>query len=279
MSIDPKTGLYFEEYGQQNPRSIVFLHGGGIAGWMWRYQVEYFKSSYHCLVPDLPEQGQSTGAGPFSIDGAADSIAEFIRGHAHDGRANVVGLSEGAVVVVALLSRHPETIDHAVSSSAILRPLPGGGLYSEKALRWTYRWFMAPFKNNDGYIRLNMRSSAGVAEEFFTDFKRSFQQTTEDGFANMLSSAISYRLPPHLGEANVPVLVVVGQREYRQMIDSGRDLVQALPQARGVMVTLGKGSSLAREHNWAMTAPQLFNATVGAWIEDQPLPAELLNLE
>jgi pimeloyl-ACP methyl ester carboxylesterase len=279
MSIDPKTGLYFEEYGQENPRTIVFLHGGGIAGWMWRYQVEYFKGQYHCLVPDLPGQGQSAGVGIFSIDGVADSLAEFIRSQAHEGKANVVGLSEGAVVVVALLSRHPEQIDHAVSSSAILRPLPGGGLYSEKTLRWTYRWFMAPFKNNDGYIRLNMHSSAGVPDEFFADFKQTFQQTTEDGFARMMSGAISYRLPAHLQEVTVPVLVVVGQREYKQMIDSGRDLLHALPNAHGVMVSLGQGSSLAKEHNWAMTAPQLFNATVAAWIEDRSLPAELLALE
>ena len=40
-------------------------------------------------------------------------------------RAHVVGLSEGAQVVVALLSRHPEVVDQRMISSAILRPLPG----------------------------------------------------------------------------------------------------------------------------------------------------------
>ena len=33
--------------------------------------------------------------------------------------------------------------------------------------------------------------------------------------------------------------------------------------------------SLAEEHNWNLTAPDLFNQTLRAWITDQPLPPEL----
>jgi pimeloyl-ACP methyl ester carboxylesterase len=278
MAFDPKTGLYFEEAGPEKASSIVFLHGGGIAGWMWRHQVEFFKGKYHCLVPDLPEQGQSVAVGPFSVESAADRIAEFILSQGHGGKAHVVGLSEGALVVVSLLSRHPHVIDHAVSSSAILRPMPGQSLYTPGLFKLSYRWFMAPYKNNDWWIRLNMRGAAGVGEEFFPEFKKSFQETTESGFTNIMYSALHFHLPSGLEQANVPVLVVVGALEYKQMIQSGRDLLAVLPHAQGVMVSLGKGSSLAKEHNWAMTAPALFNATVQAWIEDRPLPDELLPL-
>jgi pimeloyl-ACP methyl ester carboxylesterase len=63
MPIDPKSNLYFESSGPDNaagPRpAIVFLHGGGIAGWMWREQVKSFKAEYHCLVPDLPGLGKN----------------------------------------------------------------------------------------------------------------------------------------------------------------------------------------------------------------------------
>ena len=278
MTIDPKTGLYFEEAGPAAAPSIVFLHGGGIAGWMWRYQVEFFKQKYHCLVPDLPEQGQSAGVGPFSIDLAADLIAAFIRSQAHGGKAHVVGLSEGALVVVDLLSRTPEVVDHALSSSAILRPIAGQRLYTPAFFRASYRWFMAPFKHNDWWIRLNMRGSAGVGEEFYPEFKRSFQETTESGFTNLMVNALHFHLPQRLEKVTAPVLVVVGKLEYKQMIQSGRDLLTVLPNSRGVMVSLGKGSSLVKEHNWAMTAPALFNATLLAWIEGRPLPAELLEL-
>ena len=54
MAIDPASNLYFESFGPPNAPSIVFLHGGGVAGWMWRKQIEALKSAYHCLAPDLP---------------------------------------------------------------------------------------------------------------------------------------------------------------------------------------------------------------------------------
>jgi len=36
---------------------------------------------------------------------------------------------------------------------------------------------------------------------------------------------------------------------------------------------------MAKEHNWALTAPELFAATVRAWIENQPLPIEIEGLQ
>jgi pimeloyl-ACP methyl ester carboxylesterase len=278
MPIDPLSKLYYESCGPQDAKSIVFLHGGGVGGWMWRKQVEALQSEYHCLVPDLPEQGRSIQAGSYTTEGAAEAIAQLIRSQAHGGKAHVAGLSEGAQVVVALLSRSPEILDHAMISSAMLRPLPNSFLYGRGMVAWSYRLFLAPFKNNDWWIRLNMHSAAGVADEYFEDFKTSFQQTTEASLVDIMINSLKFRLPPGLENAQLPVLVVVGSKEYPQMKQSGQDLLAVLPNARGVMISLGAKSSLAMEHNWAMTAPELFSATLKAWIEDRPLPEGLLPL-
>jgi hypothetical protein len=45
------------------------------------------------------------------------------------------------------------------------------------------------------------------------------------------------------------------------------------------MVNLGPKSTLAQEHNWALTAPDLFAATVRAFVNGQPLPEQLLPLQ
>lgn len=275
--METTRGLYFEAVGAETAPVVVFLHGGGAAGWMWRKVAASLQGEYRCLLVDLPEQGNSTRAGPFSHGLAADLSADLIREQA-GGKAHVVGLSEGAQVVVELLSKSPEVIDHAVISSAILRPIKGTGVMSSPgAVRWSYRLAIAPFKNWDGWIRLNMRYSAGISDEYFADFKRSFQQTTESGFVNILS-AVNYRMPAGLERAQAPCLVVVGSKEYREMHDSARDLLSVLPNSRGVEVSLGAKATLASEHNWAMTAPELFAQTVSAWIEGRALPDELSEL-
>ncbi len=274
--IDQRSGLYFEASGREDAASIVFLHGGGVAGWMWRKQVQALKGDYHCLVPDLPEQGQTAAIDPrpFTVAGAAERVEAFIRSQAHNGRAHVVGLSEGAQVTVALLSRSPEVVDHAMISSAMLRPMPMGKLYTPGLVAWSHRWFVTPFKNNDAWIRLNMRGN-GIPDDFYADFKHGFQTITEGGLVHMMFAGLNYRLPAGLENAHVPALVAVGEKEYKAMRESGRALLKALPQARGVVVSLGRRASLAQEHSWAMTAPGLFTRTVKAWIEDRPLPGEI----
>ena len=126
--------LYFQEYGSNSAPTIVFLHGGGVSGWMWQPQIEQL-SDYHCIVPDLPEQGDSVDGTPFTIQGSAEKIADLIRTRAHNGKAHVVGLSEGAQITLALLSLAPELIDHAIISSALVRPIPGGSLMTPKLIK------------------------------------------------------------------------------------------------------------------------------------------------
>ena len=105
-------------------------------------------------------------------------------------------------------------------------------------------------------------SRPAIPDNYYEDFKRSVQEATESGIANMLYSSMNFRLPPGLEKASVPVLVVVGRKEYKQMRQSGCNLLAALPRAQGAMFSVGPKSSLLKEHNWAMTAPSFFNATV-----------------
>jgi pimeloyl-ACP methyl ester carboxylesterase len=273
--MNESTPLFFKSTGSKDSHSIVFLHGGGAAGWMWRKQVEALSNRYHCLVPDLPEQGQSVNSGAFSMENAADLVAELISNQAYGRKAHIVGLSEGAQVAVAMLSRHPEVIDRALISSAILHPLPGMQFYTPGLIRASHRWFVEPYKNNNWWIKLNMQYAAGIPDEYFDDFKRSFQSTTEDGFTHMMLANLSFRLPSGLEKFQNPALVVTGSKEYKQMKESARDLLNVLPHAHGVVVDLGRNATLAQEHNWALTAPELFSKTIAAFIEDKPLPNEL----
>lgn len=245
---------------------------------MWHPVVEQLKDRYHCLLPDLPEQGRSQPGEPFTIEGSAASIADLIRCKAHHGRASIVGLSEGAQVGVALLALAPDLVERAVISSALTRPLPGMGMITPGLVAVTFKLFVAPFKGNDGWIRLNMNHAAGVPERFFPQFRQSFREQTENGFIHLMIENARFRLPVGIEKAQAPVLVVVGKKEYMAMKQSARDLSAALPNAHSVVVSWDEKSSLAQEHNWALNRPDLFAQTVSAWLEDKPLPAELSKL-
>jgi len=245
---------------------------------MWQPVIKHLPE-YHCLAPDQPEHGGSRQIGPFSMQLSAKKVAELVRDQAHGGKASVVGLSEGAQITVQLLVTAPERVEKAIVSSALLRPVPGLGWASSHALlAWTYRLTVRPFINSDWWIRLNMKYAAGVPDEFYSDFKKDFQHMTESEFVNLMVANQRFRLPDGLEKVAAPTLVIAGQKEYAAMKQSVRDLVAALPCAKGGLLNLGKSSSMAKEHNWALTAPELFAQTVRAWIEEKPLPPEIEDL-
>lgn len=263
--------LYVEEHGPADAPTIVFLHGGGGAGWMWRPQVEAL-GEFHCLVPDLPEQGRSMSAGPFTMDGAAGSVAALIRGRAHGGHAMVVGLSEGAQVTLALLASAPELVDRAVVSSALVRPMPGAGMMTPGVIAWAFRLTVAPFRNNEWWMRANMRGAAGVPDDYVDDFRRTFREITADSFTHVVVENQHFRLPKGLERVTAPVLAVCGHGEYAVMRRSTADVAAAIPGAKACEVFHAAKLSVAQEHNWNMTAPGLFNEMVRCWLADRPLP-------
>ena len=61
--------------------------------------------------------------------------------------------------------------------------------------------------------------------------------------------------------------------------NSIRDVATAIPGAQARLVVHARKMSVAGEHNWSMTTPDLFTRSVRAWIEDQPLPVELKELK
>jgi pimeloyl-ACP methyl ester carboxylesterase len=266
--------LYIQETGPASAPTIVFLHGGGGAGWMWQPQIERL-ADFHCLVPDLPEQGKSVAEKPFSISGSADLISDIIRARAHGGKAFVVGLSEGAQVTVSLLSKAPELVERAVVSSALVRSIPGAGLLTSGLIALSYRCFVTPFKNNDWWVRVNMKYAAGVPETYFSQFRQSFRDLTEDGFTHVMVENQRFRIPPGLERAQTPTLIVCGKHEYASMRQSTLDLAGALPDGQAFEVIHTQRMSLAEEHNWNMTAPDLFTQMVRAWISGQPVPDQL----
>lgn len=263
MAVEPQ--LFVQELGATDAPTVVLLHGGGVSGWMWHAQESALQGSYHCLVPDLPEHGRSRAITPFTMADAARRVAQLIEQRASGGRAHVVGLSLGAQVVVELLNQRPELVEGAFISSALVRPLPGVGLFT-----WLTRMYM-PFRNIDWLVRANLRAMH-IPDSYLPQFREETCHINADALARVLRANAAYRVPPGLDQAQAPTLIVIGEKEYNVMHESARDLVKALPHASGYVAS-------NHGHAWNFENPALFTATIRAWLNDQPLPVGLAKLE
>lgn len=253
--------LYINAIGSPNAETIIFLHGGGVSGWMWEPLLPHFQE-YRVLVVDMPEHGKSGDVKPFSIEDTAAQLSGIVRSHVRGGKAHFVGLSLGAQVIVALLGMAPDVVYRAVISGTLVRPLPGVSLIGLMAAMYM------PFRNAKWLIKANMKS-LDIPAMYYEQFAADTAALTTDAFTRITRENMRFAVPPSLKEANVPTLVLVGQREQKIMHQSAKDLLRVLPLAEGrVVPNVG--------HNWSLEAPELFAKVVRAWLKDGTVFSNLL---
>lgn len=258
----PGNDLYVEEHGDRDGPSIVFLHGGGLSGRMWRPQVERLRE-YRCVVPDLPEQGRSAQIKPFTLDDAARRIEELIEERCSVGgapaRAHLVGLSLGGAVALTVVRRRPELVERVVVSGTAA----GLGRFLGAVSKWSaaaYRWF-----STETLVKLSMKQF-GVPAEYADMFREDLAAGATEALVRHTADALmALRLPD---DAEVPVLTAVGSRETWFAKRAARKIAAVVPGALVVEVP-GAG------HVWNLEHPDLFADMVRAWCEGETLPAAL----
>jgi pimeloyl-ACP methyl ester carboxylesterase len=267
------------EKGDSQKLPLVLIHGGAGGVWTWDELLK-FLPEFHCYLPELPEHGSSQANGPFTVKSTAQSIINMIRERVPGGNAHVFGLSVGGQIVVEMLAQAPDVFSSAIISGAQLFPIPGYrlGIYSEKMMALIYWLGILPWKHNDGWIRWNMRSSAGISEVFFDRFKANFQGLTRDTWSHVMSENYRYRTPAGLENVTVPTLLIAGAHEKMDIQPTNRMLKTLLPDSRSIQLSSALGWSAAQEHNWPLNAPELCARVIKAWVFGQPLPDELIEL-
>lgn len=249
--------LFINEQYPENKETIIFLHADGLAGWMWEEQVKAF-GDYHCLVLDLPEHGRSQEAGAFTIERTAEMIVDLIKTRAHDKKAHLVGISLGAQIIVQILSKEPESVDHAFISGTLVRNDPPTESFL-KLLNHLIKIYL-PVKNDNLSIGSYIRSY-NIPKSLIKKFKESTYAIHSESAERIIRENMLFKMPNGLDKAKVPALVMAGEKDYIIVKESAKDLLNVLPNSKGAMV-------LKVGHMWNMENPEIFNKILRAWIND-----------
>jgi pimeloyl-ACP methyl ester carboxylesterase len=249
------------EFNTDAGDTIVFLHGGNVAGWMWGEQVPAFDDR-HLLVPDLPGFGASNDEPWASMADAADRVAGLIQTRAKGGTAHVVGLSLGAGVGLRLAPRQPGLVRSLLVSSASITPPSRTTKLAGRLMlgAWNRRWFWHALARGYGLpadsVELFVETGLGIRRETALAI---FDETCR-GFSASELRALS-----------VPTFAVAGERDARAIaVDSLAALREAVPR----MVA---ATAPGMHHQWNIENVDLFNRSVRVWIESAE-PARGLTL-
>lgn len=246
--------MYVQDSGNKTAPTIVFIHGGGVSGWMWRKQVEHF-SDFRCLVPDLPGHGKSREERFVSPEDCARKLAVAVEALA-GAPVYIVGHSLGAKVAVEFLRIRPQLARRAVICSALYRPSALMSLVSNRLAYRASLWMLKSRKLLELQARLFNFPDEAYRQHFIEDTRHLTLELLEAIYANYKHP----QLPAGLSEISTEVLAVAGQKELRQMRLSVADLASVLPKAQGALIRGAK-------HNFPWTHYEQLNRLIRQWIE------------
>lgn len=237
--------------------TIMFLHGGSVASWSWRPQVEGMPDR-HLLTPDLPGFGDRAGEDWLSLGQTADDVAGIIAAHARGGRAHLVGLSLGGLVATHVMARHPGLLHSCLVSGVPLTGVHGTARFlSTMQLRlWDRPW----------YWRAQAKAFGLPADAVDLFVEHGLSLRTDNArrvFAEVNRGGVPERLQDYRG----PLLAVAGERESRLVRDSFPALLAHLPQTRA-------WTAPGMHHVWSIEDVDLFTRMVLGWVDASEVPGE-----
>ncbi len=234
--------MYVRECGEGDGRHVMFLHGGGVGGWMWNPTIELLPPALRLLVPDLPGHDRSSEEPYLSHAQTVRGLAAVIESSA-DLPVTVVGFSLGAQLAVLLAASRPDLVNTVAVISAQAKPtrVPGLtlGLLGATAQLARRRWF----------ARLQARELS-IPPSLLDAYFRTCAVITSDTLITTVGENIRFTAPPGWASFPGPALILAGQKERGFMKESACLLHQSLPGSELQIVgECGHGIPLQRP-NW-----------------------------
>ena len=245
--------MIYEEYGDKHAPLLVFIHGGGVGGWMWDKLIEYF-SKYHCIVTTLQGHGDRSDENTFSIRENAIELIDLIKEKGTGKYIHIVGFSIGAQICLEMIHLAPTLITTAVINSATVIPMKFVNALIAPTIKMTF-----PLIKNKSFAKLQSKQLYMDGEYFPRYYEESLKMKAAT-LVEILKENMSYSLPDNLSESTTRILVIVGGKEKGLLLKSAKKIVDCHKKTEmQIIPNIG--------HGFPIADPQLFNGIVEEMIK------------
>ena len=253
FNIQNQVGYFGSGSGNpsSNAKSIVFIHGAGFDHTVWVLPARYFaRHGFRVVALDLPGHGRSDGPALNSIEVMSEWVYQSIQ-ELGLSEVIVVGHSMGSLIAYSLAAKNPEIVSKLILLGTS-SPMPVTDLLLnaakdnhhaaiDMANTWSHsRKGTLGSAENPGISNLNSeerlleRSGEGV---YFADFYA----------CNEFDASKS-------GSVNVPVLVLMGDKDKMTPAKAGIAVAGKLPNSRTHLLAECGHSMLSEKPNEVLDA-------------------------
>lgn len=247
--------LYYEvDEATEDSDPIVFVHGMGVARWLWHWQREEFAGEYDLYLPDNRGSGKSDAVLPplvrrlprglrillfiklagYSMAGLADDLDAVLR-HAHLTDVHLVGASLGGMIAQEYAIRYDrmQTVSLLCTSHGGEEAVPIPDEVQEHI-------FDVP-EDADERETIRHRMRPALSDEFYENEPETIEQILDwrleqdaDDAAreSQAAAAVNFDASDRLDEIDVPTLVLHGSDDRVLPVENAELIAEKVPDAR-----------------------------------------------
>jgi 3-oxoadipate enol-lactonase len=222
--------IAYDDIGTGLP--VVFLHGFPLNRTMWDPQVGALVAECRCIPIDFRGMGDSTIAGPYSMDRYADDVIGVLDTLRIE-RAVFVGLSMGGYVAFAIWRRHADRVRALV--------LADTRAVADSVETIERRRAMIQAAEDQGSAAVANMQIAGLVgkttrdrrPDIYDSMHRMMAQAAPEGIVGALEAMIDRPdSTPTLATINVPTMIVTGEEDVITPPRDARIMQASIPGSR-----------------------------------------------
>lgn len=204
-----------------NGSPVIFIHGFGEDGTVWRNQVDTLQNKFQLIIPDLPGSGQSEEIDDMSMEGMAEIIHSIIHEENIES-CPVIGHSMGGYILLALMEKYR----NHVSAFGLFH----SSAFADSEEKKTTRRKGIEFINQHGAFEFLKTTTPNLFSPQTKDEKPELIDEQITSLNNFLPTAlVSYyeammQRPDRtevLRKATVPVLFIMGKYDVAVPVEDG----------------------------------------------------------
>ena len=205
------------EYGKENEKVIMLLHGGGLSWWNYKEAAEYLKNDFHVVLPIL--DGHADSDRDFTkIEDNAKEIITYIDKKFAGSVTFIGGLSLGGQILVEILSQRADICQAALIESALIFPMKMTHCLVKPMLDMSYGLI-----KKEWFAKLQF-ASLKIKTELYEAYYRDTCKISKENMTAFLKANSNYQLKESIHKTKAKVHICVGEKEQKIMIQSAKKL-------------------------------------------------------
>lgn len=214
-----------KEYGNDNSKTVILLHGGGLSWWNYREAAKLLSDGFHVVLPILDGHAGSDRHFTTIEDNAAE-IIEYIDKNFGGSVEMIGGLSLGAQVALEILSRRKDICSFALIESAAVVPSKLTNALIGPAFGSSYGLI-----KNRSFAKLQFKS-LHMKPDLFEDYYRDTCEITKPDMIAFMKANTAYSLKESIRSSSAKFHIYAGEKETKEIISSAKLLEKKIPGAK-----------------------------------------------